>query len=125
MFRRTFIREDRDFEGEYRLDAAEAGAFLVDLGEQFQAGDELTIGTDEWRLPFAFGEPVELGIEFEGVGEQELEIPGRPDKKRPTASNRVPFLTRRESSRRVGGPVRSLSAARSRSPACRSPGSVR
>ncbi|WP_436932365.1 amphi-Trp domain-containing protein [Halosimplex halobium] len=80
---RTTIRTGRDFEQSYRLDASEAGAFLVDLGEQLQDGDELTIATDEWELPFAFGEPVELEVDFDGVDDPELEIelelPGRPD----------------------------------------------
>ncbi len=84
---RTRIRPGRDFEQEYRLDAAEAGQFLIDLGEQLRDGDELTITADEWELPFAFGEPVELEIEFEGVGEPELEIelelPGRTDERAP------------------------------------------
>lgn len=78
---RTTIRAGRDFEQEYRLDADDAGEFLVALGERLQDGDELTIGTDEWELPFAFGEPVRLELDFEGVGEPELEIelelPGR------------------------------------------------
>lgn len=84
---RTLIRSGREFEQEYRLDAAEAGQFLIDLGEQLRDGDELTITADEWELPFAFGEPVELEIEFEGVGEPELEIelelPGRTDERAP------------------------------------------
>lgn len=78
---RTTIRTGRDFEAEYRLDASALGEFLVDLGEQLQSGDELTLVTDEWELPFASGEPVELEIDFEGVDDPELEIevelPGR------------------------------------------------
>jgi amphi-Trp domain-containing protein len=84
---RTTIRTGRDFEEEYRLDAEEAGRFLIELGEQLRDGDELTIATDEWELPFAFGEPVGLEIDFEGVGEPELEIelelPGRTDETAP------------------------------------------
>jgi amphi-Trp domain-containing protein len=84
---RTTIRTGRDFEQEFRLDAAEAGEFLIALGEQLRDDDELTITTDEWELPFAFGEPVELEIDFEGVGEPELEIelelPGRTDESAP------------------------------------------
>jgi amphi-Trp domain-containing protein len=84
---RTVIRSGRDFEQEFRLDAREAGEFLVALGEQLRDGDELTLSTDEWELPFAFGEPVELEIDFEGVGEPELEIeielPGRTDETAP------------------------------------------
>jgi amphi-Trp domain-containing protein len=84
---RTIIRTGRDFEHAYRLDAAEVGAFLIDLGEQLRDADEVTIEDDEWALPFAFGEPIGLEIDFEGVGEPELEIelelPGRTDKKAP------------------------------------------
>jgi amphi-Trp domain-containing protein len=79
----TLIRSGRNFEREYRLDASEAGAFLVEFGEKLQDGDELRLATDEWELPFAFGEPVELEIDFEGTGEPSLEIevelPGRTD----------------------------------------------
>jgi amphi-Trp domain-containing protein len=84
---RTLIRAGREFEQEYRLDASEAGEFLISVGEQLRDGDELTILTDEWELPFAFGEPVELEIDFDGVGEPELEIelelPGRTDEDAP------------------------------------------
>lgn len=84
---RTTIRSGRDYEEEFRLDAAEAGNFLVELGTQLQEGDEVTITTDEWELPFAFGDPVELEVEYEGVGDPELEIeltlPGRTDEKAP------------------------------------------
>jgi amphi-Trp domain-containing protein len=84
---RTLIRPGRDFEQEYRIDASEAGEFLIRLGEQLRDGDELTLSTDEWELPFAFGEPVELEIDYEGRGEPELEIeieiPGRTDESAP------------------------------------------
>jgi len=77
----------RNFEQEYRLDASEAGEFLIALGEQLRDGEELQLETDEWELPFAFGEPVGLEIDFEGVGEPELEIelelPGRTDQTAP------------------------------------------
>ncbi|ELZ98804.1 hypothetical protein C440_00570 [Haloferax mucosum ATCC BAA-1512] len=84
---RTIIRNGRKFEEEYRLDASGAGEFLITLGEQLRDGDELTITTDEWELPFAFGEPVELEIDFDGVGDPELEIelelPGRTEQEPP------------------------------------------
>jgi len=80
---RTVIRSGRNFEQEYRLDASEAGEFLIALGEQLRDGDELTIVDDEWELPFGFGEPVELEVDYEGMDEPELEIeieiPGRTD----------------------------------------------
>jgi amphi-Trp domain-containing protein len=84
---RTVIRTGREFEQEYRLSAAEAGEFLVAIGEQLQDGDELTIVEDEWELPFAFGEPIGLEVDFDGVGEPELEleveIPGKTDESAP------------------------------------------
>ncbi|WP_415380367.1 amphi-Trp domain-containing protein [Halosimplex sp. TS25] len=84
---RTTIRTGREFEQAYRLDASEAGEFLIELGEQLRDGDELTITDEEWELPFAFGEPVELEVDFDGVGDPELEIelelPGRTDEKAP------------------------------------------
>lgn len=84
---RTVIREGRNFETEYRLDARETGEFLIRLGEQLRDSDELHLVTDEWELPFAFGEPIELEIDFEGVDEPELEIeielPGRTDETAP------------------------------------------
>jgi amphi-Trp domain-containing protein len=87
---RTTVRAGRKFEEEYRLDAEEAGEFLIELGEGLRGGDEVRLATDEWELPFAFGEPVELEIDFDGVGEPELEIelelPGRTDEKAPSVN---------------------------------------
>jgi amphi-Trp domain-containing protein len=86
---RTIIKRGREFEREYRLSAAEAGAFLIEVGEQLRDGEdeELTIVEEEWELPFAFGEPVGLEIDFDGVGDPELEIelelPGRTDETAP------------------------------------------
>jgi amphi-Trp domain-containing protein len=65
---------DGYFEEEYYISAADAGDFLIELGEQFKEQDEITVTGEEWELPFAFGEPVKLDIEFEGDGEPELEI---------------------------------------------------
>jgi len=84
---RTVIRSGREFEQEYRLSASEAGQFLIDLGEQLRDDDELTIVEEEWELPFAFGEPVGLELDYDGVGDPELEIelelPGRVDEDAP------------------------------------------
>ena len=88
----TTIRRGRDFEREYRLSAADAGEFLVRLGEQLRDDETLTVAdeTEGWELPFDFGEPVELEIDFEGTGEPELEIevemPGVADDDGPTVS---------------------------------------
>ncbi|WP_411718601.1 amphi-Trp domain-containing protein [Natronomonas sp.] len=75
-------------EEEYRLLTESTDTLLIELGEQFRDGEELTITADEWELPFAFGTPVELKIDFDGVGEPDLEIeiqpPGRSDESAPT-----------------------------------------
>lgn len=65
---------DGYFEKEYYVSAEDAGEFLIELGEQFKDRDEITVTGDDWELPFAFGEPAKLDIEFEGDGEPELEI---------------------------------------------------
>ena len=44
---RTTIRSGRNFERTNRLDASEAGEFLIALGQQLRDGDELTISDDE------------------------------------------------------------------------------
>lgn len=62
------------FEEEYYVSAEDAGEFLIALGEQFMEDTEITIEGEDWELPFAFGEPVKLDIEFDGDGEPELEI---------------------------------------------------
>lgn len=71
---RSIIRSGRNFEQEFHLDAEEAGRFLVDLGDQLRSGDKLRIETDEWELPFRFQAPVSVEIDFEGVGDPELEV---------------------------------------------------
>jgi amphi-Trp domain-containing protein len=73
---------DGYFEEEYYVDAESAGEFLIALGEQLVEDDELTVSGDGWELPFAFGEPVKLDIEFEGHGEPELEIEVEMDGRR-------------------------------------------
>ncbi|MEZ3117576.1 amphi-Trp domain-containing protein [Halobaculum sp. MBLA0147] len=86
----TLIRAGREFEREYRVDASGAGEFLVALGEQLRDDEEVTITDEEegWELPFAFGDPVELEVDFDGVGDPELEIevqiPGRTDEEPPS-----------------------------------------
>ncbi|MES3517552.1 MAG: amphi-Trp domain-containing protein [Natronomonas sp.] len=78
---------DGYFEEEYHIGAEDAGAFLIEVGEQLQEADEITVSGDDWEIPFAFGEPVQLDIEFEGHGEPELEIElelsGRADDETP------------------------------------------
>lgn len=66
---RTTVETGRNVEETYRLDATAVGEFLIDLGTQLRDGDEVTITGDGWELPFAFGGPVELEVEYEGVDE--------------------------------------------------------
>lgn len=84
---RAVIRAGRDFETEYRLNAEEVGEFLIKLGTQLRDDTELTIVDEEWELPFAFGDPIGIEIDYEGVGEEvleiEIEIPGRSDERAP------------------------------------------
>lgn len=68
------VISDGVFEQEFYLDADQAGEFLIELGEQLQTGNQITISSEGWELPFAFEEPVELEIEFLGYGDRELEI---------------------------------------------------
>ncbi|MFB6113119.1 MAG: amphi-Trp domain-containing protein [Halodesulfurarchaeum sp.] len=65
---------DGYFEEEYYVSAEDAGAFLRELGEQFADDDEVTIQGDGWEIPFAFGEPVTLEIEYEGDETPKLEV---------------------------------------------------
>lgn len=56
------------------LDKEQLGDFLISLGEQVKAGNNLNLNTDDWELPFEFREPVKMEIEFEGYKDKELEI---------------------------------------------------
>lgn len=61
-------------EAEYELSAAEAGDFLIELGELLQAGDDVTLTGDGWDLEFAYNDTVELEIEHASGADAELEI---------------------------------------------------
>lgn len=79
-----------DMEHEVYLNKDQIAEFLISLGEQMKKGDEVTVGTDEWEIPFKFREPIELEIEYEGYGEKELEIElefkGKREDKAPSIS---------------------------------------
>ena len=62
------------FEQEFYVSKDQAGDFLIELGEQLKEGNEITLSSEDWELPFVFDEPVELEIEFLGYGDHELEI---------------------------------------------------
>jgi amphi-Trp domain-containing protein len=61
------------FEEEFDVTAGEAGDFLVSLGEGLQEGDEVTVEGDGWKIPFEFGDTVEIEVDYDG-NEPELEI---------------------------------------------------
>jgi amphi-Trp domain-containing protein len=70
------------FEEEFTVSAEEAGDFLVGLGEQLRDGDELTVEGDGWKIPFEFGEGVEIEVDYDGNApeiEFEVELEGRTD----------------------------------------------
>ncbi len=71
---------DGYFEEEFHVSSEDAGEFLVSLGEQIRDSDEVEVEGDGWRIPFEFGEPVEIEVQFEGSDpelEFEVELEGR------------------------------------------------
>ncbi|MFW5984005.1 MAG: amphi-Trp domain-containing protein [Halobacteria archaeon] len=68
------------FEEEFTVSAEEAGDFLVGLGEELREGDEVTVEGDGWKIPFEFGDTVEIEVEYDGNDpelEFEVELEGR------------------------------------------------
>ncbi|PSQ32582.1 amphi-Trp domain-containing protein [Halobacteriales archaeon SW_10_68_16] len=62
------------FEREVLLSGDQTAEVLRELADQLEAGDELTISSDEWEIPFQFREPIEVEVEFIGDGSRELEV---------------------------------------------------
>lgn len=62
------------FEREVQLSRARTAEFLRELADQLEDGTELTISTSEWEIPFAYGEPIEVEVEFTGGRKNELEV---------------------------------------------------
>lgn len=65
---------DGYFEREVRLSKGATATFLRDLADQIEGGNDLTVSSDEWQIPFTFREPIEVEVEFIGDGSRELEI---------------------------------------------------
>jgi len=65
---------DGFFEREVYLSAEETAAFLRSVADSLDEGDELTISGDDWEIPFAFAEPIEVEVEFSSRRERELEL---------------------------------------------------
>lgn len=62
------------FQREVDLSRTATATFLRDLADQIDDHDEVTISSDEWEIPFAFVEPIEVEVEFSGDRDPELEI---------------------------------------------------
>ena len=62
------------FQQESHVSAAEAGEFLIAVGECLQAGEDVSLSGDDWDLEFAYRDPVELEVEHVGGDDAELEI---------------------------------------------------
>lgn len=64
------------FERTSYLSRAETATLLRDMADQLEAGGEVTIRGDDWRLPFAVGGMVEVEVELDGdaEGNRELEL---------------------------------------------------
>ncbi|OYR47288.1 MULTISPECIES: amphi-Trp domain-containing protein [unclassified Halorubrum] len=65
---------DGFFEREVFLSAEETAAFLRSVADSLDEGHELTISGDDWEIPFAFAEPIEVEVEFSSRRERELEL---------------------------------------------------
>lgn len=62
------------FEREVRLSRTATATFLRELADQLDEGSELTVSGDDWEIPFRFGDPVNVEVEFIGERTRELEI---------------------------------------------------
>lgn len=71
---RQRVVTDGYFEREVRLSGEVTAAFLRELADQIETGNELTVSGDDWEIPFRFGEPIEVEVEFIGERKRELEI---------------------------------------------------
>lgn len=65
---------DGYFEREVHLSRKSAATFLHELADQIDAGTELTVSSDDWRIPFEYREPIEVEVEFTSHRGKELEI---------------------------------------------------
>jgi len=70
---RTVVTEGY-FEREVHLSRDATATFLRELADQIDEGTELTVSSEEWEVPFEYGEPIEVEVEFVSQREGELEI---------------------------------------------------
>lgn len=71
---RTTTITDGFFEREVYLSGADTASFLRTLADAIDDGDELLVSGDDWEIPFEYGEPIEIEIEFSSHSGRELEI---------------------------------------------------
>ncbi len=62
-----------DYTQEFYMDRKELSNFLKNLAEEVENGNEISISTEEWELPFKFNDRIEVEIEKE-YDELEIEI---------------------------------------------------
>lgn len=60
-----------EFEGEFQLSREATVSFLRDLADQLEAGRTVTVGNENWEIPFEYGEPIEVEIEHEEAEDEE------------------------------------------------------
>jgi amphi-Trp domain-containing protein len=70
----TTVITDGYFEREVHLSGDSTATFLHELADQLDAGTELSVSSDDWRIPFEFREPIEVEVEFTSHHGKELEI---------------------------------------------------
>lgn len=62
------------FEREVHLSRSETATFLRDLADQIERGNEMTLSSTEWEIPFRFRDPIEVEVEYVNQRDCELEI---------------------------------------------------
>lgn len=62
------------FEREIHLSGDETAAFLRNLADAIESDNQLTVSGNDWEIPFAYREPIEVEVEFSKQREGELEI---------------------------------------------------
>lgn len=62
------------FEREVHLSRGETAAFLRHLADGIEDDTQLTVSGEDWEIPFAYREPIEVEVEFSKKREGELEI---------------------------------------------------
>lgn len=62
------------FEREVHLSREETAAFLRHLADGIEDDTRITVSGEDWEIPFAYREPIEVEVEFSKQREGELEI---------------------------------------------------